>query len=308
MQDAGVVLRGRGGSDGGGRVGCVRGGGVGVRAAGDAAGEAVRGHARVGGGGGPGRHPEDAGPARGVSGGRGSSSGARTAPAGCPGAVGRGRGGCDRRGGARGRSPHARRRAASVAARARSAVQPNTADQRGPRGLTGEAAGAAVAGAGHAGSAASSSERGLLRAKWAGPRRARRGGGGWRAAATPAWGAARRGRGGVGGPGRTRARRGGGRGGGLDLGPGEQVGGEVRAAGDGGIVGRAKGALHPPRTPARPVEADRSADDMGPKMAQSLPASRGLQPWAAAARRASSARATASESFSPALRRGREAS
>ena len=47
MQDAGVVLRGRGGSHGGGRVGCVRGGGVGVRAAGDAAGEAVRGHARV---------------------------------------------------------------------------------------------------------------------------------------------------------------------------------------------------------------------------------------------------------------------
>jgi hypothetical protein len=63
-----------------------------------------------------------------------------------------------------------------------------------------------------------------------------------------------------------------------------------------------------PRTPARPVKADRSADDMRPKMAQNLPASRGLQPWAAAARRASSARGTASESFSPALRRGREAS
>jgi hypothetical protein len=63
-----------------------------------------------------------------------------------------------------------------------------------------------------------------------------------------------------------------------------------------------------PRTPALPVKADRSADDMRPKMAQNLPASRGLQPWAAAALKASSARATASESFSPVLRRGREAS
>ncbi len=47
-----------------------------------------------------------------------------------------------------------------------------------------------------------------------------------------------------------------------------------------------------PRTPARPVKADSSADDMRPKMAQNLPASRGLQPWAVAALKASSALAT----------------
>ena len=79
-------------------------------------------------------------------------------------------------------------------------------------------------------------------------------------------------------------------------------------AGDGGIVGLAKGASwHPAAHPGTAGEGrDRSADDMRPKMAENPPASRGLQPWAAAALKASSARATASESFSPALRRGRE--
>ena len=57
-----------------------------------------------------------------------------------------------------------------------------------------------------------------------------------------------------------------------------------------------------PRTPGRPV--DRSEVVKRPKTAQKRPASPGWQPCAAADRKASSARAAASESFSPALRAG----